>query len=397
MATQNYLQQPNITDPYTNWFMQSLLPFSYGSPSPKTDWGSIANLGVSSGLSFLQGGQKGIEAIKALQAGTKSASEISGLFKAGTDLSKLSGAKAGLQAGLQSIGGLAGAGNILNTALGFTKMGRQADVKNVGDKILNTAGMLAPMLIGGPIGWGVGTAALINNLAGKTAKKQRLTEFEDTGSAYTGDYVSNLAGKKVSLLGRLFNKKNRRVKGINKTTNIFENILASGRMVGQQSAQELLAAQNSTQNIFEKNQQQLQGGFTDEQLRLLAAKKGAKLYQIKNIVSSAKKSVVAFQQGGKFNVIADGQLHSRKHNMEIDGITNKGVPVVTFEEGGEVQQHAEVEREELIFHKGLTDKIEDLYKRYKVGDKTAAIQAGRILTYEILENTEDNSGIMERI
>lgn len=44
-----------------------------------------------------------------------------------------------------------------------------------------------------------------------------------------------------------------------------------------------------------------------------------------------------FQQGGSINVIPDGALHARKHNMDIEGITHKGIPVVSEKEGGEIE------------------------------------------------------------
>ena len=40
----------------------------------------------------------------------------------------------------------------------------------------------------------------------------------------------------------------------------------------------------------------------------------------------------------------------------------------------------------------LTEKIESLYKEYESGDESAAIKAGKLLVYEILENTIDNTG-----
>ena len=46
--------------------------------------------------------------------------------------------------------------------------------------------------------------------------------------------------------------------------------------------------------------------------------------------------VFKFQIGGSFNVIPDGALHARKHNMDIEGITTKGIPVVSISEGGEI-------------------------------------------------------------
>ena len=57
-----------------------------------------------------------------------------------------------------------------------------------------------------------------------------------------------------------------------------------------------------------------------------------------------KQSPSKFQSGGSINVIPEGALHARKHNMDIDGITKKGIPVVSEGENGKVEQQAEIER-----------------------------------------------------
>lgn len=101
-----------------------------------------------------------------------------------------------------------------------------------------------------------------------------------------------------------------------------------------------------------------------------------------------------FQNGGKFNVIPDGALHARLHHLDIDGITNKGIPVVVQKRGGEVEQQAEVERNEIIFNLDTTKKLEALWKD---GSDEAAIEAGKLLVSEILENTVDNTGLLKEV
>nr|DAD59313.1 MAG TPA: hypothetical protein [Bacteriophage sp.] len=44
-----------------------------------------------------------------------------------------------------------------------------------------------------------------------------------------------------------------------------------------------------------------------------------------------------FQNGGSINVIPDGALHARKHNMNLDGITEKGIPVVSEKDNGKIE------------------------------------------------------------
>lgn len=104
-----------------------------------------------------------------------------------------------------------------------------------------------------------------------------------------------------------------------------------------------------------------------------------------------------FAEGGKVNVIPDGALHAHKHHLEdispeYEQVTSKGIPVVTEEEGGKLKQHAEIERNEIIFRLEVTKKLEELMKD---GSDDAAIEAGKLLVHEIINNTVDNTGLME--
>lgn len=115
-----------------------------------------------------------------------------------------------------------------------------------------------------------------------------------------------------------------------------------------------------------------------------------------------------FQLGGKMNMIVTGALHARKHNLEelnpnLEGeITKKGIPVVTFNEGGEVaQQMAEVEKEELIIHLEATKTIEDYYHEYnesnsKTEKDTIALECGKYLVDELLKNTDDPDKLIKK-
>ena len=95
-----------------------------------------------------------------------------------------------------------------------------------------------------------------------------------------------------------------------------------------------------------------------------------------------------YREGGKFNVIPEGALHARKHNMDVEGITKKGIPVVSESPDGKLEQQAEIEREEIILRLEVTKKIEELAKD---GSDEAAIEAGKLLVKEILYNTVDNT------
>lgn len=114
--------------------------------------------------------------------------------------------------------------------------------------------------------------------------------------------------------------------------------------------------------------------------------------------------IITYKVGGKLeetsseetqskNVIPEGALHARLHHMDQEGITKKGIPVIT-EENGAIIQHAEIERNEIIFRLEVTKKLEEFVKD---GSDEAAIEAGKLLVREILENTEDNTGLIKEI
>jgi hypothetical protein len=117
-------------------------------------------------------------------------------------------------------------------------------------------------------------------------------------------------------------------------------------------------------------------------------KPGGKLKQIAENVAQAR------------NVIPEGALHARKNNYEGllgEKVTNKGIPVITLEDGG-VTQHAEIERAEIIFTKPVSEQLETLANQYKdASEKEKAaleLECGKLLVKEILYNTDDNAGLI---
>lgn len=116
-----------------------------------------------------------------------------------------------------------------------------------------------------------------------------------------------------------------------------------------------------------------------------------------------KQKPTKYQNGGAINVIPDGALHARKHNMDIEGITKKGIPVVADKENGEIEQQAEIEKEEIIFRLEVTKKLEELEKKYYNSDTSQnekdelALEAGKLLVQEILYNTMDNVNLIDKV
>lgn len=100
------------------------------------------------------------------------------------------------------------------------------------------------------------------------------------------------------------------------------------------------------------------------------------------------------------NIIPEGALHKNKHHMDnAENLTKKGIPVVDDEH----KQQAEIEKNEIIFTKEVTKKLEELYKIFYSEDSTnkekeeAAINAGKLLTKEIMLNTDDRTGLIDTL
>lgn len=110
------------------------------------------------------------------------------------------------------------------------------------------------------------------------------------------------------------------------------------------------------------------------------------------------------------SVIPEGAMHKNKNHLDLD-ITPKGIPVITTEgntgdtfeeikEGGEITQHAEIEAEEIIFSKELTNYVEDARKKWHEAykqDNELLLEVGKRITKEILANTEDNTNLIEKL
>ena len=107
---------------------------------------------------------------------------------------------------------------------------------------------------------------------------------------------------------------------------------------------------------------------------------------------------ISIEETTQKNVIPEGALHKNKHHMEhAEGLTKKGIPVI--DEDGE--QQAEIEHSEIIFTLEVTKKLEEYYDIFYSEESSnkekeqAALDAGKLLVYQILENTEDRTGLIE--
>lgn len=240
---------------------------------------------------------------------------------------------------------------------------------------------------------------IINSAFGKranTINKDNET-WEQQGSAYGGslakvDDALTKSGKKYGLFSRRARKRaNAQISEAKRQQNLVADI--------NEEAQDAFTASNYS-GIGLRNQIALNGGYRSMAIGRNGIKILDKELQWANsILNKTKASVPEFKSGGKVNVIPEGALHKNKHhledvNPEFKDVTNKGIPVVSKEDGGELVQHAEIERNEIIFNLDVTNKLEELMKK---GDDESAIEAGKLLVHEILNNTIDNTGILKEI
>ena len=110
------------------------------------------------------------------------------------------------------------------------------------------------------------------------------------------------------------------------------------------------------------------------------------------------------------SVLPEGSMHKNKHDDFGIDVTKKGIPVITVdddnvetlsdiqEQSDSVVQHAEIENNEIIFSKELTDFLEDKRKEWNDSkDSSILLEVGKRLTKEILENTNDNTDLIKKL
>ena len=311
------------------------------------------------------------------------------------------GLNQGYDAAANMISSVPGVGTIVGGAMkiggmlsdGLTALGVGTDQMTTTDKIRDSKFMkLTPM-------------ELVNAFGAKKADtiyKDNET-WEQQGSAYGGsmakvDDALTKSGKKYGAFsGKARRKANAQIAEAKRQQNLVSDI--------NQEAQDAFAASNYS-GIGLRNELALSGGYRN----MAVGRNGMKILDAESqwareVLTKAKirpkekleEQPPKFAEGGTVNVIPDGALHAHKHHLEdispeYEQVTSKGIPVVTEEEGGKLKQHAEIERNEIIFRLEVTKKLEELMKD---GSDDAAIEAGKLLAHEIINNTVDNTGLME--
>lgn len=329
------------------------------------------------------------------------ASTVSSLIPQTEQSGLTTGLNAGYDAAANEVSAIPGVGTIIGGAMkiggmlsdGLTALGVGTDQMTTTDKILDSKFMKLT-----PIG-------LINSFGAKKADTivKDNDAFEQVGSSYGGttDVVDNAlekSGKKYGLLsGKGRNKANREIARAKLQQTKMGNIADEARdAFSNQSAS--LSMINNRNLLGMTGGYQQRGSYIGRNgLKLPSAEEMQRAVEtvarIRQQKKEASKTIEEFKEGGKMNVIPEGALHAHKHHMDVDGITPKGIAVVTQEEGG-VVQHAEIERNEIIFTKEVTEELERLYKD---GSDEAAIQAGKLIAKQIIENTQDNTGLISEV
>lgn len=269
---------------------------------------------------------------------------------------------------------------------------KRAGVKGgaVFNKVMN-------MLPGNSMLWGM--------FGGDTNAAHMSSDSIEMGSGYSGAISkmndAQALGNKRMLFGK--RKANQFINSANKMNETLTDMNIERKRMESNYAPQLHAINN----------QMIYNGYTPG---LTLHKKGGtipELEEVRTIMQSlqSKKQDIQepqkFQLGGKMNMIVTGALHARKHNLEelnpdLKGeITKKGIPVISMNDGGEVQQHSEVEKEELILQIDATKTIEDYYNEYNSTDSKTeknriALECGKYLVDELLKNTDDPDKLIKK-
>lgn len=260
--------------------------------------------------------------------------------------------------------------------------------------------------VGGLIATGLSTALEVTDWLGQKqiANLNDNQDIQDTlantGGGY-GDFMADwdeakqYAGKNVGFWTGA-SKYNNMVYDANRKMSKLQGI------IGQNMTNNLLTAQMGDR-WNEHTMMDMNGGIGNISFGRLGLKIEIldKVHSILNrpkVVDSLtefQEEIPEFKEGGKMNVIPEGSLHARLHHMEnADGLTKKGIPVVSIAEGGELEQQAEIELNEIIFRLEVTQELEKLMED---GSDNAAIEAGKLLVKEIFENTDDRTGLIKQL
>lgn len=367
------------------------------------------------------------------QASTQTLNAVGGYFgakQAATDSNLTKGADALYDTAAETVKKFGPAGQVVGTAMGFAGtagdiiqgLGGGTDQMTTTDKWMDSSFF----------SWNIG---MLNGFGGKRSDAFAADKdiLASVGSSYGGttEDINNAAAKANKKYG-LFSsgarrKANRQIADARAKQNLMGDI-------SEEATDQRLAAQSMGEQAGLAYSLMTDGGYS--QKYTYAAKHGGLLEWNPEIelewappvelnwelpefkeggsldIQEELEWIPEFKEGGKTeifnipeieettqkNVIPEGALHKNKHHMEhAEGLTKKGIPVI--DDDGE--QQAEIEHSEIIFTLEVTKKLEEYYDIFYSKDSSnkekeqAALDAGKLLVYQILENTEDRTGLIE--
>lgn len=223
------------------------------------------------------------------------------------------------------------------------------------------------------------------------------------------DYTSGISGIMDSGMQSIFqNARNRSGSLFNqdKANRAIDRAEMLQSQLYSTNAETEMAKNNQAGQLYAIQNMQNQAGYSPDLLKPIVSKNGTKLPTVEECRRILTIRTQQFKEGGKLlpNVIPSGALHKDLNhlvdvNSDLNGqITKKGIPVISIEDGGDINQHAEIEREEITFSKPVTEQLEEFYNDYnKNENEETAIECGKFLVDQILKNTIDKAGLIKKV
>lgn len=380
-------QSPAATAQFKNSFLPSLDSSVPKAPTRSGVSTSSASGGTAKGVQGMSGG---------LQSGLSQAGGFLGKLSAGKLDPDQSTLREGIRSGISSagpIGAIIGAASGVVDAIGAAT---GLNLDNIDKSAAKRAGIGGAAGVTNIINSLPGVSAAFGVFGGKTNRAYKSDETAGLSSAFGGSVADIDAAGDLSRKRMLFGRKK---------ANAFINRQNQVNSMLTEIGQENNLRKSSTygENLASQNFNRYQGS---NPFAISVGKDGMKIPSLEEaklilerikankIVEQPEDGIQQFAEGGKLNVIAEGALHARKNNLvEVNAdlaseVTHKGVPVVIFNEGGEINQTAEIEGGELILTKEVTDELEELYND---GTEEAMIEAGKLLATQIIEFTDDKT------
>ena len=224
-----------------------------------------------------------------------------------------------------------------------------------------------------------------------TSETRKSHLIDEMSNAYA-DSVEDIDN--VSMLGDsnfLFNRKKieGKIQDANRKNELMTNINLTNTQ-RKQSDYGMDLAQQNLNRYMGTNYMNMRMGKSGMKLTELDHFKAL----LRNRIVEETPDVQKFAEGG--SILPTGKLHKELHHLDdmgeqFEDLTRKGIPVVTMDEGGEMVQVAEIERDEWTWSKEFTDQIEALWKE---GSEESMIETGKLVCEELLRNTQDEGGLL---